>query len=439
MKYQNYFFLLATILTSHTLLCQQSKSVESTGVNISFKTFGAGAPLLIINGGPGFSSAGFEPLAQKISSMGYETIVFDQRGTGNSVMQTMDSSNINMDLMAADIEAIRESLKLDNWAVFGHSFGGMLASYYTAKFPDKVNSLILSSSGGLDLELLSTAGEAIYANLTETQIDSLNYWRVRRDSSEIAALKFAEIYAHAYVFDKKYVPTVAQRLTQGNLALNALVWQDLIRTNYDCKAELETYKKEVLIIQGKEDIVPIELALQAKKVFANSYLALLDSSVHYPWLDQPEKFFLTLDIFLKNVQQKKDDEAQIEQVLRNYIESIYNTEPDLVHEFADTSLHKSGFYFSKKKQEWNYSSMTYDELIHTAESYNAKNWIQNDAPKSIELMEVKEKIAIAKVKAIWGFDYVLLAKKNENWKMDKVLWQSYGTLDKIDIISNGKL
>ncbi len=435
MKFQKSGILLAALLSAHITFCQQSKRIESSGVDISYQSFGSGMPLLIINGGPGFSSEGFVPLAKEISAMGYKTILFDQRGTGKSLVVSTDSSNVNMDLMVADMEAIREDLNLDNWAVLGHSFGGMLGSYYTANFPERVNSLILSSSGGLDLDLLNTARDDIYARLTEIQIDSLNYWRVRRDSSKIASLKFAEIYAHAYVFDKQFVPVVAERLTQGDLALNALVWQDLIRMNFDCKPKLASFKNEVLIIQGKEDIVPTKLALQAKKVFANSYLALLDSSVHYPWLDQPEKFFATVDLFLKNVEQKKKDKDDIQEVLMNYLESIYKTEPSLVPDIADASLQKSGFYFSSKKQEWSYNDMTYAELIHTAESYNKKKWIPQDAPKSIELIEIKEKVALAKVKAIWGFDYVLLSKEKDKWKLNKILWQSYGPLDKIDMIS----
>jgi len=37
--------------------------------------------------------------------------------------------------------------------------------------------------------------------------------------------------------------------------------------------------------------------------------------------------------------------------------------------------------------------------------------------------EVKERVASAKVKAIWVFDYMLLSKKNGKWIIDKVFWQ----------------
>ena len=69
--------------------------------------------------------------------------------------------------------------------------------------------------------------------------------------------------------------------------------------------------------------------------------------------------------------------------------------------------------------------MDYEELQHTAATYNRKQWLPEWAPAEIEIYEVKEKVASAKVKAIWGFDYILLSKKNDQWIIDKVLWQSY--------------
>ncbi len=70
--------------------------------------------------------------------------------------------------------------------------------------------------------------------------------------------------------------------------------------------------------------------------------------------------------------------------------------------------------------------MSYEELINTALSYNSKEWLPKWSPIEIEVYEIKEKIASAKVKAIWGFDYILLSKNQKGyWKIDKILWQSY--------------
>lgn len=70
--------------------------------------------------------------------------------------------------------------------------------------------------------------------------------------------------------------------------------------------------------------------------------------------------------------------------------------------------------------------MNFEQLFHTASTYNKKDWIPQWAPIEIEVYDIREKVASAKVKAIWGFDYILFSKNTDGrWLMDKILWQSY--------------
>src|ERR1043166_5503116 len=125
-RYLTIFFLFCFLV----IRAQNSGfAISSDSCKIYYRTFGKGKPLLIINGGPGMNSDGFEDLAKQLSA-GYQTIIYDQRGTGRSLLKTLDSSSITMKLMLDDIEALRKILKIDRWCVLGHSFGGMLSSYY---------------------------------------------------------------------------------------------------------------------------------------------------------------------------------------------------------------------------------------------------------------------------------------------------------------------
>src|SRR4029077_10005765 len=103
-------------------------------------------------------------------------------GTGRSVLNEIDSSTITMKLMVEDLECLREHLKINTWIILGHSFGGMLASYYASVHPQHVEALILSSSGGMDLGLLASAGKNINSKLTRTESDSLAYWSEKINS-----------------------------------------------------------------------------------------------------------------------------------------------------------------------------------------------------------------------------------------------------------------
>jgi proline iminopeptidase len=291
-------FLLVCICT-HSI-AQTEGIIQNKNALIYFRTYGKGNPLLIINGGPGLNSDGFVGLAKDLSA-GNQTIIYDQRGTGKSIVSPADSSTITMQLMIEDLEVLRKHLGIDQWSMLGHSFGGMLAAYYASIYPEHVRSLILSSSGGLDLGLQSYVGHSINDKLSKQENDSLKYWNDRiagGDTSYFARYRMGMAMASAYVYNKNNIPIIAERLTQGNSVVNGLVWQDLNKIKFNCAPKLKNFNKPVLIIQGKEDIVMLQTAEYAHKVLKNSKLVIVDHCVHYGWLDNPQVYFKEVNLFL---------------------------------------------------------------------------------------------------------------------------------------------
>ena len=234
------FIFMFSLVYLYTF-AQKEVSVQLENSNLHVTTFGKGEPLLIINGGPGMNSEGFSGLAKELGKNNL-AIIYDQRGTGKSSIDKITAATITMDLMVADIEAIREYFKFETWSVLGHSFGGMLASYYVSKHPKRVNGLILSSSGGIDLTLLSTLD--LTSQLNKTERDSLAYWNrkiARGDSSRNALFQRGKYLAHAYLYDDTYIDVVAERLTQGNSRINELLWENMRKMNFDCSGAIEKF------------------------------------------------------------------------------------------------------------------------------------------------------------------------------------------------------
>ncbi len=281
---------------------QESKFIELPGSKIHYQTFGQGNPILILNGGPGMSSEGFIPLAKELSK-NHQTILYDQRGTGQSKLEKIDSSTLTMDLMVEDIETLRKHLKIENWVVMGHSFGGMLAYYYASKYPERVKGMIQSSSGGMDLSLLSSLN--LTNRLSRKERDSLNFYDQKiagGDTTYQTRLKRGQFLAPAYLYNKKYAPIIAERLTQGNNQLNNLVWANLRAIPFDVKDKMKTFEKPVLILHGSDDIVNRDVAKTAHKILPNSKLVILENSSHYGWLEQKEKYFSEIENFLRTLE-----------------------------------------------------------------------------------------------------------------------------------------
>ena len=279
----------------------ETHKVIHKGAHLSYRVFGSGRPLLVINGGFGTDSVGFEGLAQQLGSA-HQVILFDRRGVGESTMSEINQRNMTMDLLVGDIEAIRKDLKLASWSVLGHSFGGMLAAHYTAIHPSSVDLLIFSSSAGIDLTLFSTDNKApIHAQLSEQDRAQLTHLEAQYragDHSDELLTRFSEILARAYVVRDELSPWVALRLRRSNHAVGQLLSADLKRINFDTKPALKTFTKPVLIIQGQQDIMIKEIAQVTHQTLPKSRLVIIEDCGHYGWLDQPEVYLSTVLKFL---------------------------------------------------------------------------------------------------------------------------------------------
>ncbi len=291
---------LILLLHLHVNAQKEGMVLSSDSSPIYYRTFGSGKPLLIINGGPGMNSDGFADLAIKLSKTN-QAIIYDQRGTGKSTLKVADTSTITMKLMIDDIESLRKHLKIEKWSILGHSFGGIVASYYATQYPERIEKIILSSSGGIDLELLNYIAQSINSKLSSKESDSVNCWTKRindGDTSHYARLGRGRNLAPAYLYDRKFIPIIAERLTKGNAIVNQLIWTNLRKIKYDCLEKLKTFNKPVLIIQGKQDIVRVETAEKSHKAFKNSTIIFIEHCVHYGWLDNEEAYFKEINSFI---------------------------------------------------------------------------------------------------------------------------------------------
>ena len=99
-----------------------------------------GIPVLFLHGGPGAGCMSFH--RRFYDPDVYRIILFDQRGAGKSKPHAHLEGN-NTQALVSDIEIIREHLGIDNWLVFGGSWGSTLALVYSQTHPERVSGLIL--------------------------------------------------------------------------------------------------------------------------------------------------------------------------------------------------------------------------------------------------------------------------------------------------------
>lgn len=121
----------------------------------------------------------------------------------------------------------------------------------------------------------------------------------------------------------------------------------------------------------------------------------------------------------------QSDREAVERASMQYIEGFYEGDPGKLAKALDTELYKFGFWQEKDSDTYeNAGQMTYEEaLAYAANVKKSGRFPGPDAPRSVEVLDIGEKIAMTKVVAWWGIDYMLLAKNDGQWKIRQILWE----------------
>ena len=136
--------------------------------------------------------------------------------------------------------------------------------------------------------------------------------------------------------------------------------------------------------------------------------------------------FLLLAIPVAAQQEANADREAVRQAVLDYVEGIYNVEPQRIERSVSPNLAKLGFYRPSAETAYRPArAMAYQQLVEIAKTYNKEGKLRKDAPKTIEIYDVMDQTATVKLTAEWGIDFMHLAKMDGKWMIVNVLWQSH--------------
>ena len=127
-----------------------------------------------------------------------------------------------------------------------------------------------------------------------------------------------------------------------------------------------------------------------------------------------------------NSSMNEDDKKAVHEACADYLYGIYEVDPERIERSVHPELRKIGFGRWGDMKEYKTYPMTYEQLHDLAGQWNAKgDKVTDESPRKIEVLDVLDKTATAKLTAEWGIDYFHLAKYDDEWKIINVLWQSH--------------
>lgn len=263
------------------LLAQKSYVIRSVdNISLAVNEYGQGEPVILLAGGPGFNASYLEPIWKALPQ--YRFIVPDQRGTGHSAMHKIDSSQMTVARYVEDLELLRKHLHLEKVVLAGHSWGGMLALAYAAKYPLNMDRLILIGSGGITRNFFKYFNNNITMRLHDEDV-------AESKAANSLALKMKAIWP-GYFFHREHA-LATRALVDTNLAnhnagmINSLTLKNYNKTEKLRVANLHRFKGPVYLIQGRQDPVGESTVYETKSIIPQTRISFIERCGHLPWLE----------------------------------------------------------------------------------------------------------------------------------------------------------
>jgi len=119
------------------------------------------------------------------------------------------------------------------------------------------------------------------------------------------------------------------------------------------------------------------------------------------------------------------DRDGVRRAVLDYVEGFYEGDSTKFLRGVRPEFYKYGFFPSRGGAGYQGERMTWnDALAYIRGVRERKRFAPADAPKVIDVYDVSDQTASAKLTAFWGIDYLLLAKYDGRWMITHVLWQT---------------
>lgn len=123
-------------------------------------------------------------------------------------------------------------------------------------------------------------------------------------------------------------------------------------------------------------------------------------------------------------QTRSSDAEAVRRAALDYVEGFYEGDTVKLVRAIRPEMYKYGFWRDSSTLPYRGSQMTYTQALEYANRVKARNSpTPASAPKTVQVLDVMDQTASAKLTAQWGIDYLLLAKFDGRWMITHVLWQ----------------
>jgi pimeloyl-ACP methyl ester carboxylesterase len=281
------------------------EKVHVGDIDIAYKMFGKGDPILLISPAQGDMNA-WDPSLLNVLFSNHTVIIFDNRGVGNT---TSGNRPFSVQQFANDTAGLLDALKIQKADVLGYSLGSFIAQQLAVTHPDKVNRLVLiaTTCGGKESIPPSPEPQKMFFDVinkiaNDTPVTSQEVKAILSPGYGSGWLKL-----HPNFLETMPIPEAKDlfpSITPNNSLKQYKAIEDWQATNWNgvCD-ELKKISIPTLIITGTDDTIPTQNALIIAGKIPGAWLIQIKDAGHAIPIQYPAEVAEIVNTFLSTTGQ----------------------------------------------------------------------------------------------------------------------------------------
>jgi pimeloyl-ACP methyl ester carboxylesterase len=277
------------------------------GHRVIYRIAGSGPPVVLIHGMVN-SSRHWEAVALRLAT-DHTIIAPDLIGHGDSATPRGDYS---LGAHAAVIRDVLAAIGIDRATIVGHSLGGGVAMQFFYQFPQRVERLVLVSSGGLGREVSPLLRGAALPGA------SALLWICAHPRLLAALWGTGERMRERGSGKGVYLQAIARALRPLERPGAREAFLQTLRSVIDFQGQRVSARDRLYLLRGfptlivwgeRDNTIPLEHGRRARAAIPGSHFVTLPRAAHFPHLEDPEGLAGALREFLDNTEAVRIEDA----------------------------------------------------------------------------------------------------------------------------------
>ena len=264
--------------------------------------------MLTLHGGPGCTHEYMECFEDFLPQQGIQFHYYDQLGSHYSD-QPDDRSLWTVPRFCDEVEQVRAALRLENFYLYGHSWGGMLGIEYALKYQHWLKGLVISNMTASIASYVSSISQ-IRGELPAEDLRILEQYEAKGEYSapEYEQVMYRRVYARCIC----RIDPWPEPLTRMFRHLNQKVYNtmqgpnEFVVTgnfkNWNRWDDLARISIPTLVIGARYDTMALDDIRRMGALIANSRVAICERGSHLAMYDDQEAYFRHLVQFVRDVE-----------------------------------------------------------------------------------------------------------------------------------------